>query len=171
MKTTIAIVGIGILALAAGTAGQGGTSNDPLLGEVRALRAELNQAAGASIRTQLLVARLTLQEQRINTLAKQLNDVQTERAGNDGGIAQMSSRQKQIEDRLRGQPPADVRQQLEKEVEAAKAPMNVMRQRSQELTAKETSLSGQLATEQSRWIDFNARLDQIEAEIRDKRQF
>jgi hypothetical protein len=61
----LAIAGAGIFALAAGTAGQTVSSNDPLLAEVRALRADLNQATGASIRTQLLVARLTLQEQRI----------------------------------------------------------------------------------------------------------
>jgi hypothetical protein len=170
MKTKLAVIAAGIVALAAGTAGQSVTSNDPLLAEVRALRAELNQAAGTSIRTQLLVARLSLQEQRINTLAKQVNDVQTERASNDGGLAQMSSRQKQIEDRLRGQLPADVRQQLEQELEGVKAaPMNMMRQRSQELNAKESALAGQLATEQSRWIDFNSRLDEIEREIRDRK--
>ena len=59
MRTTLAIVGVGRIALVAGTAGQS-LSPDPLLAEVKALRAELNQAAGPSIRTQLLVARLTL---------------------------------------------------------------------------------------------------------------
>ena len=126
------------------------SSNDPLLAEVRALRAELNQAAGASIRTQLLVARLTLQEQRINTISKQLADVQTMRTGNDVGVAQMASRQGQIEERLRGQLPSDIRQQLEGEVAGMKGPLGQMRQRSQELLAQESALSGQLASEQSR---------------------
>ena len=171
MKTTIAIAAAGIIALAAGTAGQTVSSSDPLLTEVRALRAELNQAAGASIRTQLLVARLTLQEQRINTISKQLADVQTMRTGNDVGVAQMASRQGQIEERLRGQLPSEIRQQLEGEVAGMKGPLGQMRQRSQELLAQESALSGQLSSEQSRWIDFNSRLDQIEAETREKREF
>jgi predicted nucleic acid-binding Zn-ribbon protein len=169
MKATLAVVGIGILTLAAGTAGQSTSSSDPLLAEVRALRAELNQAAGASIRAQLLVARLTLQEQRMNTVSKQLIDVQTQRIGNDGGIAQMSSRQKQIENMLGGQLSAETRGQLEDESAALKAPMKNMRQRSQELSEQEAALSGQLASEQSRWIDFNSRLDQIETEMRDRK--
>jgi predicted nucleic acid-binding Zn-ribbon protein len=169
MKAKLAIAGVVILALAAGTAGQSVTSNDPLLAEVRALRAELNQAAGASIRTQLLVARLTLQEQRINTVSKQLADVQMLRTGNDAGVAQMSARQKQIEDQLSGQLPAEARQQLDREIAAVKAPMTQMQRRSQELQAQESALSGQLASEQSRWIDFNSRLDQIETEIRDRK--
>jgi predicted nucleic acid-binding Zn-ribbon protein len=168
-KTKLAVIAAGIIALAVGTAGQSVTSNDPLLAEVRALRAELNQAAGASIRTQLLVARLTLQEQRINTISKQLADVQTQRSANDGGVAQMSSRQKQIEDSLRGQIAGEIRQHLEGEVAGMKGPLAQMRQRSQELLAQESALSAQLAAEQSRWIDFNSRLDDIEREIRDRK--
>jgi chromosome segregation ATPase len=168
MRTTLTIVGIVILALVAGIAGQSTATNDPLLAEVRALRAELNQAAGASIRTQLVVARLTLQEQRINTISKQLADVQTQRSANDGGVAQMSSRQRQLEDRLR-QVSGEVRQQFEGELAGLKGPLAQMRQRSQELLAQESALAGQLASEQSRWIDFNSRLDEIEREIKDRR--
>jgi hypothetical protein len=51
--------------------------NDELSVEVRALRAELKQASSVCIRTQLLTARLQLQEQRIVTAARQLTDVQT----------------------------------------------------------------------------------------------
>jgi hypothetical protein len=59
------IAGVVVMALAAGTSGRPAAqapppapASDALLAEVRALRAELNQAAGTSIRTQLLVARL-----------------------------------------------------------------------------------------------------------------
>jgi predicted nucleic acid-binding Zn-ribbon protein len=170
VKTKLAVIGAGVIALAAGIAGQGVTSNDPLLAEVRALRAELNQAAGASIRTQLLVARLTLQEQRINTVAKQLADVQLQRAGNEGGLAQMSARIAQLEEANRNNATtAETRQQFDKEIMGLKAPMSQMRQRSQELSAQEATLSGQLGSEQSRWMDFNSRLDEIEREMRDKR--
>jgi predicted nucleic acid-binding Zn-ribbon protein len=170
MKTKIAIAAAGVIVLVAGLAGQSTATNDPLLAEVRALRAELNQAAGTSIRTQLLVARLTLQEQRLNTVAKQLADVQLQRTGNDGGLAQMSARIAQLEEANRNNATtAEMRQQFEKEIMALKPPMTQMRQRSQELLAQESTLSGQLAGEQSRWMDFNSRLDDIEREIRDRK--
>jgi len=170
MKTKLAIIGVGIFALVAATAGQSPSSTDPLLAEVRALRAELNQAAGTSIRTQLLVARLQLQEQRITVIGKQLTDVQMMRTSNDAGVTQMSARLKQLEEASRNPSTlADARQQAERELEAMKGPAAMMRQRSAELSAQESQLSGQLASEQSRWTDFNSRLDEIEREIREKR--
>ena len=48
---------------------------DDLLAELRGLRADLSHAAAANMRMQSLVARLSLQEQRINTLGRQLTDV------------------------------------------------------------------------------------------------
>ena len=62
-------------------------STADLLAEVKALRADLQAVAGASLRAQLLVARLSLQEQRIATLGKQLTDVQ----GQLGGVAEARS--------------------------------------------------------------------------------
>src|ERR687895_113852 len=51
-------------------------SQDALLAEIKALRADLNQRLDASIRAQLLVARLQVQEQRISTLTRQMSDIQ-----------------------------------------------------------------------------------------------
>jgi Tfp pilus assembly protein PilO len=53
---------------------------DQLLTEVRGLRAELRQAAGASARMQLLLARLSLQEQRITALNRQASELQQQLA-------------------------------------------------------------------------------------------
>ncbi len=85
------IIGLGLFAVGSVTSGHAQTAApsamEALLGEVRGLRAEVHQAAGASIRTQLLVARLSLQEQRLNGVAKQLADVQTQRAVMEGPTA------------------------------------------------------------------------------------
>ena len=48
---------------------------DDLLTEIRALRADLKVSAAATTRTQMLTARLQLQEQRIAVLANQRSDV------------------------------------------------------------------------------------------------
>jgi septal ring factor EnvC (AmiA/AmiB activator) len=171
----LGLMGIGVIAIGAIAPGQAQPSGmptmDALLAEVRGLRAELNQAAGTSIRTQLLVARLQLQEQRITGLAKQLTDVQTQRSASDSGINQMQARLKQLEEHERN--PAltpEQRKQVEGELAAMRLPVNEMRRRQQQLTEQESALSGQLASEQSRWIDFNDRLDQIEREIAAARQ-
>ena len=139
---------------------------EALLAEVRGLRADVSQAAGASIRTQLLVARLSLQEQRITVVAKQLNDVQTQRVANDGGIAQMDTRIKRLDELTRSATlTQEMRAQFETERAAIKPPFDQMRRRNQELSAQESALAAQLASEQSRWTDFSDRLDQIEREI------
>jgi len=165
-----AVIGLGLLALGAAVPGQTQTvapsALDALLSEVRGLRAEVHQAAGASIRTQLLVARLSLQEQRINGVAKQLTDVQTQRAAMEGPAAQFDQRFQKLEELLRGSStPPDQRHQLEQEFESMKMVRTDMRQRLQRLVSQESALSSQLGTEQSRWTDFNDRLDQIEREI------
>ena len=166
----LVIVGIGWLAVGSFTSGQAQTpapsTMEALLAEVRGLRVDVNQAAGASVRTQLLVARLSLQEQRITVVAKQLTDVQTQRAANEAGISQMETRVKRLDEMTRSASlTSEMRAQFEAERAAIKPPFDQMRRRSQELTAQESALSAQLASEQSRWVDFSDRLDQIEHEL------
>jgi predicted nucleic acid-binding Zn-ribbon protein len=166
----IGIVAVGFVALGAAVPGQTQTAApsalDALLTEVRGLRAEVHQAAGASVRTQLLVARLSLQEQRINGVAKQLTDVQTQRAAMEGPTAQFDQRYNRLEELLRSpSTPPDQRHQLEQEYEGMKMARTDMRQRLQRLVNQESAFASQLATEQSRWVEFNDRLDQIEREI------
>lgn len=167
----IGVIGVGVgVALAAAAPGHSQTAApsamDALLAEVRGLRAEVHHAAGASIRTQLLVARLSLQEQRINGVAKQLTDVQTQRAAIEGPTAQFDQRFIRIEEMLRSSStPPDERRQLEQEFESMKMVRTDMRQRLQRLVNQESTFSTQLATEQSRWVEFNDRLDQIEREV------
>jgi TonB family protein len=74
MGFMVVVVATGMLAQAP----QGSPEPDvpELLVEVRALRAEVNRAAGASMRMQLLLARLTLQEQRITSLGRQTAEAQ-----------------------------------------------------------------------------------------------
>ena len=56
---------------------------DDLLNELRALRTELRESSAASLRAQLLVARLQLQEQRINTVWRQLSEVEDNLQANE----------------------------------------------------------------------------------------
>jgi len=77
----VCAVGIGSLLSASETSTAAYESGqDALLAEVRALRAELHQAANASIRAQLYAVGFQLQEQRACAAGQQLADVQRELA-------------------------------------------------------------------------------------------
>src|SRR5205085_1827588 len=120
---------------------------DALIAEVRGLRTDLNQSAATTIRSQLLVARLSLQEQRINGIAKQLNDVQTQRIALDNGAMQMEAHVKQMEDRERNPATApEERRGIASERAGMKPAFDQMTRRRAELVNEETALAAQLSS-------------------------
>jgi chromosome segregation ATPase len=129
---------------------------DDLVTEVRGLRAELNQAVSTSIRTQLLVARLQLQEQRFNLIARQLTETREEIAKIEQSRAFLAAQLK---------PFGEMSEEAQKAFEPLKAIVEQGQQREQELRAQEASLSSQLAAEQARWTEFNDRLDAVEKQL------
>ena len=157
---------IGIVAAVAGQSARavpsGGSSLDDLLTEVRGLRVELNQAAGTSIRTQLFVARLQLQEQRVNAAARQLADVQDRLASVQQGQAAMAERLTASEDGQLRLPPED---RSDDQIRALKLQIDQVQKREQDLRREEATLSSTLAAEQARWMEFNARLDALERSL------
>lgn len=153
---------IGIAAAVSGQARTTAPATDELLAEVRGLRAEINQAAGTSLRAQLLVARLQLQEQRINTVARQLTDVQERLANTERVLIPMTA---QLKGALEEPPDAaspDQRRDMEQHRQLLKSQLDEMRKVEQELRGQEASLTAHLAEAQSRWADFNERLDELE---------
>src|SRR5207249_8955825 len=70
---------------------------DDLLVEVRGLRADGSQAASASIRAQLLMGRLQLQEQRIMTVSGQLAIARQQLTAVEDGLSQVNANLKQLE--------------------------------------------------------------------------
>jgi predicted nucleic acid-binding Zn-ribbon protein len=179
MRPRTILAGVAFVALVAGTTGKpaaqappAGPPSDALLAEVRALRAELNQAAGTSIRTQLLVARLQLQEQRINTVAKQLDEARTMLGTLPAGLPGMQAQLKQLENESRDPAiTAERRQALDATLEMAKSQIADLQRQIGALTEKESTLAATLSSEQGRWFDFNTRLDEIERELSQKAAF
>ncbi len=140
-----------------------GAASDDLLTEVRALRADLQQVAHISIRTQLLVARLQLQEQRINAIAGQLADARRLLSANETEQVPLARELQRAEDGIRdGSIPAEQVKDAEYIVGSLKAKLAQARRDHQQLENQATDLSNQLASEQSRWLDFNSRLDELE---------
>ena len=170
-RTVLGIMFAAAIGLVTIAAGQGAATQAPpppgaadaLLAEVRGLRNDLNQAAGTSIRTQLLVARLQLQEQRTNTVARQLSDVQAQIS--TSGLAPMVTRMRQLETMLRGTLSQEERTSAEQEMTELKVAMDDAQRRADALAAQEASLSNAFGTEQARWLELSERLDQIERDI------
>ena len=147
---------------AQGPRSRGDDNQDPLLIEVRALREDLYQIAGSNVRTQVLIARLQLQEQRIANVGRQLFEVQGTLAlvrQEIGGLEQQSAG---LEDSAyRAKEPAE-RLAIQQQTTAINRELQQRRRREQELQMLETELSDAVNTEQSRWDDLNGRLDALE---------
>jgi len=139
-----------IASIASGQQQQRSATTDDLLAEMRALRTDMNHAAENAVRAQLVAARLTLQEGRLVTLSQQLNSVRQQRAEGQLTLAPFAAQLKQA-------------QESNSEILAPlRNTMEQVQRRDRELEAQEAELDRLVASEQNRWADFNARLDDIE---------
>jgi predicted nuclease with TOPRIM domain len=161
-----------VMGLAAFASAQGSTQPDQnsiltaLLAEVRAMRAELAAAASSGIRTQLLIGRLQLQEQRMNGVSNELTEVRRALAGLEEGRGPMLAEVRRLEDTLRAGVSGDPEQRAAAQMlEQMQMQVDQVQRQEQQLRTQESELSAQLASEQGRWIDFNTRLDEIERSL------
>ena len=156
---------IGFIAVALSAQAQRSIASlDDLLTEVRGLRTEVRQASSASIRTQLLTARLQLQEQRVSTASRQVTDVQTVLAALRGAIRQSQLFINRSDDD-NGTLSLDQQNDLRREVARRRQDIDEQRQQEQELKGREAELVNTLNAEQARWAEFNGRLDEIERSL------
>ena len=156
---TPALVGIALFAGQSSSAPPRAASLDDVVAEVRALREDMRQATESSFRAQLLVARLQVEEQRINGLARQLAETEEQIRALDGAKNPMVSemlKQFQSEPAKPGEPDmfASIRAQLEK-----------IENGDPVLKERQASLSHALAEEQARWVAFNAQLEELEKSV------
>jgi chromosome segregation ATPase len=144
------VLAIVVTSIVAGQQQQRAATTDDLLTELRGLRTDMNHAAENTIRTQLLTARLTLQEGRLSALALQLNNVRQQLAQSQLTLAPFAAQLKQAQESN-----SEILTPLRNMVEQ-------VQKRDRELRAQETELDRLVASEQNRWTDFNSRLDDIE---------
>ena len=142
------------------------SGDDQLLAEVRALRADLNEAAQATMRAQLLGMRLQLEEQRINALGRQLGDIQEKQRANDRAKQPMTAGLKM----LRGHQSQEGSEQgeLDHITGPLKAQVDALERDDQQLKAQEAEIGRLLAEEQARWSGFNAQIEALERAARGK---
>jgi hypothetical protein len=164
-RTAAVVVGLGVI-FAGAVAGQSPaparvTPADELLTEIRALRADLRQLLDASIRAQLLVARVQLQEQRITALSRQLTDVQVQLQNNERARAALEAQVKAFESMQSPDSSESDKKGLDFVVGPLRLQAEQMAKADEELKRQQVYLSGLLAEEQSRWSAFNAQLEEL----------
>jgi|KBSSwiStaDraftv2_1062776.scaffolds.fasta_scaffold189081_3 chromosome segregation ATPase len=139
------------------------SAQDALLTEIRGLRQDINRVMTTNVRAQLLVGRLQLQEQRVFTVGRQLLEVQNLLATVRSELAQDEARVKRLEDD-RAVDSAE-RLAIQQALPAFKAELEQKQRREQTLRAQESELLNVVNDEQTRWTDFNERLDALERSL------
>lgn len=133
-------------------------AHDALVAEVRALRADLNERLEATLRMQLLVARLQLQEQRTNSIVGQLRDVEARLRENEAAKQQAAAAMKMLG--MENVTEADKKDNPFFAMFAGGAEKFAATEG--ELKQQQLELMRQFSEEQARWSAFNAQLDQLE---------
>jgi hypothetical protein len=134
---------------------------DDVLNELRALRTELKESSAATLRAQLLVARLQLQEQRINTVWRQLSEVDDKLQANEKG--RMAP--EQVLKLMGVEPGAEPPKEMGPIVEMFRNQMDASTKTDSELKQRQAELMHLMTQEQSRWNAFNAQLEALEKAV------
>lgn len=137
-----------------------------LLTEVRALRGAIEQMASSSARVQLAMGRLQIQEQRVTTLSRQLNDVRESLSTAERQRNELEARLADLEDVLPGTSDPGERRALTQEVAQMKSVLAAGTGSLQKLRADEAELSSIVAGEQGRWVELNQQLEALDQAFR-----
>lgn len=164
-RLTFALTAFLVVGVAGGAAAQqripptaAPATTDDVLNELRALRTELRESSAASLRAQLLVARLQLQEQRINTVLRQLSEVEDKLQANEGS----RTGPEQILKMMGLQPGAEPPKEMASIVDMFKNQMAATEKADSDLKLRQTELMQLMTQEQFRWTAFNAQLEALE---------
>jgi len=133
-----------------------------LLVEVRGLRSAMEQMASAGPRVQLALGRLQLQEQRVNTLLRRLEDARTSVTQARTGLEDLTLRLNENERLSRESSDPEIRQAAEAELKQVKTAVARGTLHLQRLQGEEATLSQDISAEQGRWSELNQRLEELE---------
>jgi chromosome segregation ATPase len=140
-------------------------ASDPLtalLAEVHALRIAMEQSATVAPRVQLTLARLNIEEQRVAQLVTQLDQVRRERSGVALDAQKLSDQLAEMEKSIQTATDDKTRKSYEYELADVKRKLGAQARLEEQLQTRENEMAQALSTEQARWVDLNARLDELE---------
>ena len=141
------------------------SSNDvmtALLQEVHGLRTAMEHAAAVAPRVQLTLARLNIEEQRIAQLAAQLDRARQELTNTSLSVRRMSDELEDVEKRLQMTTDDKRRKEFELGISDLKTRLKQQSPIEEAARTRENDAVQALSTEQNRWTELNARLDELE---------
>lgn len=144
---------------------------EALLEEVRGLRADLKDTAAAGMRVQALIARVSLQEQRLKALSLQLNEANAQRDAVTRERTGHEEQLKQFDEALASGtlPPHMPREDIENAMAGIKREISLLLARETQLGGHANELAGYVTMEEGRWTDLNSRLDALEQSLQKTR--
>ena len=143
-------------------AGQAPDPMTALLAEVHALRLAMEQSATVGPRVQLTLARLNIEEQRIAQLVTQLDQARRESSATALESQKVSDQLVELDKALQVATDDKVRKSYEYEQADVKRKLAALSRLEQQHQTRGNDTAQALSTEQARWVDLNARLDELE---------
>ena len=140
-----------------------------LLQEVRALRLAIERSTVAGTRAQLLLGRLQMQEARMATLGRQVQEARSRLLNIQRDRENSMSEIKRLTDAVDRATP-DERRAIEERLEQMKRSIKDMQQQEQDIQSEYDGLTQALSTDEARWVDFNQRLEELERSLAFQKQ-
>jgi len=140
-----------------------------LLQEVRALRLAIERSTVAGTRAQLLLGRLQMQEARMATLGRQVQEARSRLLNIQRDRENSMSEIKRLTDAVDRATP-DERRAIEERLEQMKRSIKDMQQQEQDVQSDYDGLTQALSTDEARWVDFNQRLEELERSLAFQKQ-
>ena len=135
---------------------------EAVLSEIRQLRQDLQAAAVATRKAQIVIYRLHLQADVLERAKERLENTKGELAQLDSQKKSLTEQIKQLEE-MKDRPENEQRRkQFEDYLTNSKANLEAVGPRDQELQAKQLELEADLRTEQAKWNRLQDELDRLE---------
>ena len=134
--------------------------------EIRALRQQIAETVHASLKLQLLTARIQAQEQRLIYLDRQRAEASTRRSGAEQARNEIADEIQILSGRELSKASPAERRDIERELARFKQQVATHDTLVLQLLTEEANAFSALAQEQGRWADLNQRLEDLERALK-----
>lgn len=135
------------IALAQSASAQDSATLQSLVTEVRQLRLAVERAASVVPQTQILLQRVQLQQQRVDSLARQLEQLRDQMAHSEAEDSALAARMKNAEARIGDEQDPSRRREMEETITAVKTQLERSATTDAQERGRESELAAQLQTE------------------------
>jgi chromosome segregation ATPase len=159
-------IAVGSAAVVHGQTGLRAATLDDVLTELQGLRADMTRLSSATVRVQVLTARLSLEEQRINDAGRELASARGRLSDTTAKLQAAQGSLKELETAVSTNSfPLERQRDVESILPSRRAEVAALQASEQTLRADVNMLAGIVADDQNRWTDFSSRLDELERSL------